>query len=190
MGRDRRLCAWLQPGTAARLKAGLPKAPMASCSRSWAPLPLQQTLMDSATTHEPTYLLLPLAPAGGMPALHQILRDLHLWPLWPPMGLPALLPPVLQPLPLTGNGAPNFRQGAGRLPFPNPCHDFASFEFITASTANAWGLPVIYPPAFTVEHGLGQHRHMMSRKHPILCILYRIFAEYCIPISIFLQIYS
>ncbi len=27
MGRDRRRCAWLQPGTAARLKAGLPKAP-------------------------------------------------------------------------------------------------------------------------------------------------------------------
>ena len=128
------------------LRRGFQKPPMASCSRSWAPLPLQQTLMDSATTHEPTYLLLPLAPAGGMPALHQILRDLHLWPLWPPGGLPALLPPVLQPLPLTGNGAPNFRQGAGRLPFPNPCHVLCRFHSPYCFHSKCMGTPSALSP--------------------------------------------
>lgn len=120
MGRDRRRCAWLQPGTAARLKAGLPKAPMASCSRSWAPLPLQQTLMDSATTHEPTYLLLPLAPAGGMPALHQIFT-----------GSPSVAavaangsssppsPRIAAPAPYRQRGA-QFPPGGRKAPIPQP----------------------------------------------------------------------
>ena len=146
MGRDRRRWAGRQPGTAARLRAGLPKAPMASCSRSWAPLPLQQTLMDSATTHEPTYLLLPLAPAGGMPALHQIFTGSPSVAAVAANGSSSPPSPVLQPLPLTGNGAPNFRQGAGRLPFPNPCHVLCRFHSPYCFHSKCMGTPSALSP--------------------------------------------
>lgn len=63
-----------------------------------------------------------------MPAsLHKLYGTLHLWLPMAAMELPSPPSPVSQPPPLQAIGAPNFRQGAGRLPFPNPCHALCCF---------------------------------------------------------------
>ena len=191
MGRDRRRCAWLQPGTAARLKAGLPKAPHGVLQ------PVLGALTFAADAHgfcnDPRANLSVAAvsacrrdacSASNFYGISICGRCGRQWVFQPSF------PPYCSPCPLQATGRPISARGPEGSHSPTPATFFAAFTVLTASTANAWGLPVLYPPAFTVENRLGQHRHMMSRKHPILCILYRIFAEYCIPISIFLQIYS
>lgn len=83
---------------------------------------------------------------------------------WPPWSCPALLPPYHSPRPYRQWGHPIFARGPEDSHSPTPATLFAAFAVHSASTANAWGRPVPYPPAFTVDIGLEQHIFVMNPK--------------------------